>query len=223
MDILVFVFTAIIMVLTTLTIISDTKQKHNDRLLFKTMASMCFLFLGFLGLIVSYRFDAAVLFAALVACVAGDILLAYYDADRAVGKYFVLGVAAFSAAQIFISIHAILRFGIRLPYCIIIAVVIAALAFGASKLFKMDMQRFTVITSVYALLIAFAFANCLLAFIYDPKPLSGFVAAGMAFFIISDVILLFKYFRKGSTLLTAFNLYTYYLGVTLLAASLFFA
>ncbi len=209
----------LVMLFCALTVAADVRGKNMGRLLFKVIASMLFLFIGFILVASEGTARAAALFAALLACVFGDVFLAYYDADRTVSHNFIYGISAFSAAQIFFSVYTVISFGTLLPWSIIAAVLLTALGTGAIFVFKIKPGRLLAICSAYMLLLSWAFCAAVFALIKAPCLSTALLAAGSLLFVISDTILLFKYFKASSGVLTAFNLITYYLGVVLIALS----
>ncbi len=202
------------------TVIAGIKGRRTDRMLLKTIASMLFLFLGFVGLLFTRPgMYAPALFAALIACVAGDVFLAYYSADKGSPRPFLMGTAAFSAAHVFFSVEFIVSFGTAWPWNVIAAVVTAGVIAFTAVAVKVNAGKLLPAVFAYALIISFALSNAVCGLIKKPCLPSVLAVAGMVLFAASDVILMFKYFKKNSNFLGALNLSLYYPAVLILAMS----
>lgn len=207
----------LLVVFCTLLIYSDYKKGPQHRYWFKTLASVMFIALGS-GMFWNGEIQAALpLWIGLCFSLAGDVFLAVFDHKKDT-RYFVMGVLGFGAAQIGYSIYFICA-GTWIGWSALIAVMITVASQVGMKMFQIKLTKgMLALVTVYSLLLSFAFACGLMSMIREFSPKSLIMAVGMGLFLLSDVVLLFKYFYKEAPkCLTAVNLATYY-GAQLLLA-----
>lgn len=215
--ILLIALSALMALFTGLLIYDEQKKKGNCRTLFKSLATAMFLGMGIALLLLVRQKGLGWLAAGLLASAFGDEFLAFFDRCKK-SVYFVLGVSAFGAAQICYSIFFTGLAGGWTILAFAGAAIITLLSCGGILAFKMNLKSCLVPVVLYSYLLSLAFMN---ATVY--AVVSGFAAGplvlslGMASFLISDVILLFKYFYPGArSALTGYNLSSYYLAQALL-------
>lgn len=202
-----------------LLIYSERRGRVGQRYVFKTLASVMFIALGSA---VFARGDVSAaerlpVWLGLCFSLVGDVFLAVYDHRRR-DRFFALGVTGFGAAQISYSVYFI-RAGVWSGWAVLAALAIASVPQIFIKVFQMKMDRPTrVLVTVYSILLSFA-ASCAFAWLLARGGTRALVmASGMALFLLSDIILLFKYFYdRPHPSLTALNLATYYGAQVLLA------
>jgi len=211
----ILICSALLAVFATLLIWSEYKRGAKERYIFKSLASLMFILLGLISLLFYPGARAWPVFAGLVASLAGDEFLAVYD-HRRQSRYFLLGLGAFGVAQAFYSAY-FLPLGETVLWSALLAVIITIASLGGIVTFKMKLKRLLLPVLVYSLLLSFAFANALLALIASFSPQLLAMTLGMGLFLLSDIVLLFKYFyAKAPRSLTIFNLGFYYLAQLLL-------
>lgn len=204
---------------------AEYKKGNEARVLFKTVASMFFLMLGVIAALFAMSSYRLWILAGLACSVFGDVFLAFFDNDQTKAHLFEWGVIAFGCAQVCYSIYFILWGGFSL-WSLLITAVIACAALSGIRVFHMDVRGFLPALAVYSALLCFAFANAFMTMLgqlsaTDGMPVCSIVAAaGMGLFLLSDLFLLFKYFKPGAPKsLTLFNLSTYYLAQVCLGVS----
>lgn len=206
-------------VFTTLLIDSEYRKGPKERYWFKTLASVMFIALG---CTMFWRGDTAALpiWIGLWFSLIGDVFLAVFD-DKKKLQYFVLGVIGFGAAQIGYSIYFICA-GTWVGWSILIAALITVGSQVGMKMFHIEMTKgIRLLITVYSLLLSFAFACGLMSMIRQFHAHSLIMAIGMGLFLLSDIVLLFKYFyEKPAKCLTGVNLALYYGAQLLLALSI---
>lgn len=182
------------------------------RLLWKTLASAMFTAAAVIALVFTgdSPFYQAGIAIGLICSMAGDEFLAVFDNKRK-NCYFVWGVVFFSLAQIFYAVYFVglalaVSFGVLL-----VTLLVFIGAMGGIHCFRMELGRVHFPVIVYSLLLSFSFACALLSALEQMSGQAWLMAAGMALFLLSDVVLLFKYFLIGAhRSLTGLNLSLYY-------------
>lgn len=210
---------ALLIVFCVLLIVSDYGKKPKLRYLFKTLASIMFIAIGSAMFL---RGDVRVteglpVWIGLCFSLLGDVFLALFD-HRRQERYFAIGVLWFGLAQISYSVYFITA-GPWTAWSILIAAALAAFTLVSARVFHMKLDKsMTVLVGIYSFLLSLAFASGFIRMVFLPNPRTRIMAAGMALFLLSDIVLLFKYFYgKPPKCLTAVNLTTYY-GAQLLLA-----
>lgn len=171
----------------------------------------------------------AVCMAALLLCAAGDILLGFANLrGGSQGSLFKLGVVAFGLAHlVFCALYYTeSRFYLLdlLPPLLCVAI---TFFFEKCKLLRLRRMRIPALcySFLVGLMVTKAVGLTACDGLYDQRHL--LLAVGSVLFIISDIILVFMYFGTHLTdrrrhILRFFNLSTYYIGVLLIALSLFY-
>lgn len=200
-------------------------------LLLKTVASFCFILLGFAGRMLGTSHPLCLfIIAGLVCGLIGDIFLDLkfvYPRDDTLHTF--TGFGGFILGHIFYMSFMFLAYGIR-PNALWISAAAGAVVglaiYLTPKLMKLDYGRFRLISSLYAALLVFVTVYALMLEVsagHTPAKLLFFI--GLVLFLISDLILSQIYFGrdKNTTLNKALNHATYYAGQILIAVSIFYS
>ncbi len=154
---------------------------------------------------------------ALFFCLVGDVFLSIVS-GRSDSCFFILGVVSFAAAHVIFFV----ALGVVMPITlvdIIVAVAIAILCFGITKLKIIDIQDKKVLILAYSVFLGLLMAKGITIFIdlgATQFALTAFL--GSTLFFVSDVILLFILFSiRKIKMFTFLNLLTYYSATMLLA------
>lgn len=204
-------------------------QFENDdvlRTVFKTITSLCFLIIGLLGILITEKHNlkfAIIFYIALVFAFLGDILIT---------QNFIAGMAMFAITQIFLIASYYLIKKISYIEWIIFA---GFIIFDLCLLFLYKGFEFSdtlkIAVIIYALLISFMISKSLhLITVWKENKLKIFlIVIGGILFFVSDFILLFSEFdiniandpnSVNANLVSAFNLISYYIGLTALSISI---
>ena len=204
------------------------RRINESALIFKTIASICFILLGFVSYWSSDGVTSIMVLPGLVMGLIGDIYLdmkyVYPESDA---MYTFVGFGAFILGHIFYLIFLLSQYG-TLGTALIISIIIGVLAgiviFLTPKLLDLDYGKFRFISAFYAALLVFVtMYSAMVCF-------SHFTAArflffiGLLLFLISDLILSQIYFghNKNTPKNSILNHSSYYLAQILIAASIFF-
>jgi|AGTN01.1.fsa_nt_gi YhhN-like protein. len=207
-------------------------QKPIYGLLSKTLASMAFVAMGAVGVLLGGNIYAALILLGLSFGMVGDIVL---DLKRAhsefENQYLMSGMLAFMSghgAYLSAFILTALKIGVHdLIFAGIVSGAIGlvagpAIVIVAIKMMKANFGKFLGISVFYSVLLTFMSAFSIWLAILNPKFL--LVAIAMAAFLLSDMVLSTMYFvagKKEDKLLVVVNHTLYYAAQILLAAWLF--
>lgn len=171
----------------------------------------------------------AVCMVALVLCATGDILLGFANLrGGSQGSIFKLGVVAFGLAHlVFCALYYTeSRF---YPLDLLPPLLCVVITFFLEKYKLLRLRKMRIPALCYSFLVGLMVTKAVGLTVWD-----GFydhrhllLAVGSVLFIVSDIILVFMYFGTQLTdrrrhILRFFNLSTYYIGVLLIALSLYY-
>lgn len=200
----------------------SAKYQHL-RVPFKTLTSLAFIALAVYCAAVAGSWTLFLwMLPGFLACLVGDVLLAMVDNTWRDGL-FTAGVVAFAIAHIAFLVAISQMFAFRWVE-LILPVLALGMAYGLSRLPKMNLGKLKYSTIVYAFLIAWLLSKTLVWLVVaGPSAVTLLFFFGALLFFSSDLMLLFIYFYESTPkLLRFFNQITYYGGVALMAAALAF-
>lgn len=191
----------------------------------KGVCSSLFLVVALVGFYLGNRqapANFAFLFAALLLCAAGDVLLglANKKAQRLGKKPFYAGAGSFMLAHL-LFLFLFFRYATFRWYNIALPALLAVAMVFFEKSGKVRMKKARPLGYCYAVLIGFMAGKAFEVAVVSSSLSSasrGLVAAGAALFLASDILLMFLYF--GTTRrrwLRPANLLTYYVGIYFMA------
>lgn len=195
----------------------------------KTMASVGFVMISVAGLMLGNRDMYDIRYAYFVAllpgllfCMAGDIFLAIRMLTKKI-KWFAWGITMFAAAHIFF-IYFLGEFGNYEWWTYLIPIVSVMVAYILFGLPMIDAGKAKWPCLVYSYVVTLFVVRAFGTMIVWEYSVKGVVIAlGAILFYLSDVMLIFLYFgKKEYTWLHTANLTAYYLGIGLIASSVFF-
>lgn len=158
---------------------------------------------------------------AFICCLAGDVLMALYNRLRR-KVYFMVGTVCFLMGHIcfvrwMCRMQEVKLWDFIFP---ILMVLVAWMLTGSREIHTGRLRPFII---VYAFFVAMLFSKGVGTAIMAHSLAGYLTAAGTALFLISDVSILFLYFRKHrGPGVHIFNLLTYYYGMFLLAVNMMF-
>lgn len=188
----------------------------------KGMNSLAFLLIFFVA---GYHSDDVrqfwLMLPAFFCCFVGDILMAAYNCRRR-RMYFLMGLGIFLAGHL-----CFVRWLCRIQRLTVIDLVFPAvsvlLAWWLTSRNNIHTGRLKPFILFYTFFVALFFAKGIHLAAVQFSLQHVMIAAGSALFFASDISLLFLYFsRKNGYAVHLFNLASYYYGMFLLAANLFF-
>lgn len=189
----------------------------------KLSTSLCFIAAAILS---AYGTDPALLYRMLpgfVLAAFGDFLLGLATAKRDYGsREFLIGTCSFAAAHV--AFYAAFTYldgpGIA-DFVLPIAVTGLVILLSRSK--NIILGRMKLPGYIYSYFVGLLFSKALLIFLRQgASPQTVLILTGSAFFLVSDLILMFMNFhRKPARCLTFLNLSFYYGGMLLLSLSLY--
>ncbi len=226
-----YLFLALAVVFAAIFTIRRATKTDTVSLLLKTVASLCFILLGFAGRMLGTSHPLCLyIIAGLVCGLIGDIFLDLkfvYPQDDTLHTF--TGFGGFILGHIFYMFFMFLAYGIR-PTAIwgsvAAGIVVGFLIYVTPKLMKLDYGKFRLISSCYAALLVFVTVHALMLEITTGHTLAKLLFfVGLVLFLISDLILSQIYFGqdKNTTLNKALNHATYYAGQILIALSIFYS
>lgn len=215
---LIVIYSAFFSLLIATEYLERMKKYH---LVFKTLTSMTFVLSAIYfftrGNIHSAYFTFIII--ALALCMCGDILLAMVP-GKAGSMWFYIGVLMFLVSHIsyylgFVEIQAASLYDFIFP------IVLAGLTYLLSRHENMNMDGMVPIVCVYTFFVGLLCSKGVLLFALEGATLKHtLLMIGAISFCASDIILLFVYFwKKKIGPLHFLNLFAYYLGTFLIAAS----
>lgn len=154
-------------------------------------------------------------------CFAGDIFMAAYNRYRKRG-HFLMGLGIFLAGHLcftrwLASMQAVSVIDLCFP---VLAVLLTWYLVSRRDIHTGRLKPFIML---YAFFVALFFAKGQHVAIANPSVSNIMIAVGSTLFLISDISILFVYFRKNKNVLAnLLNLATYYYGMFLLASHLLF-
>ncbi len=201
-------------------------EKHRGRYaFFKLLTSLCFvaiaLYAGYKGGFSSLYFY---LLPGFWFAVAGDFLLGLAHTDRNYrGKAFLLGAAAFMLAHAAFYVAYTVNFGFHMVD-LFFPLIFAACMFIVVRSERFALGRMRIPGLIYPFFVALLVSKGATLLFFEGWAIRhGLVLCGGLFFLISDIVLLFMYFRVSPSKkpLGVLNLATYYLAMGLLGMSLY--
>lgn len=204
------------------------RKINESALIYKTIASICFILLGFVSYWSSDGVTSIMILPGLVMGLIGDIYLdmkyVYPESDA---LYTFVGFGAFILGHVFYLIFLLSQYG-TLKTALIISIIVGILAgiaiYLTPDLMDLDYGRFRFISSAYAALLVFitVYAGIICFSHFTVARLLLFL--GILFFLLSDLVLSQIYFgrEKNTPKNSIINHSTYYLGQIMIAASIFF-
>lgn len=196
----------------------------------KTVSSLGFMLIAFIAL--SKNFDnvtnlkyGMVMLTGLMLCFVGDVFLMMKElfTERTANLYLLLGVGAFSLAQIMFAIRFVMyadRFIFWLLPIVLIAPVILLVS---HKLNIIRLEKTAVGLIVYSVIIGLAMICALNLLIVNPSRRSVAIFVALLAFMLSDTALCYTYYGRSITLRRILNyvvMLFYYAATILLAYSI---
>ncbi len=166
------------------------------RYLWKTLASAMFVLMGIFVFVQSGTMAALWIMIAFLFAMGGDVSLAVHD-TRGNKPTFALGIAFFACTQCLYAAALCGLYGFSI-WAAVIALVVAAISVAGIFVFKMDVKPFFLLIVAYSLVLCFAFGCAVMSLIQSFSTQTVLFAAGMTLFLLSDINLLFKYFKKDA-------------------------
>ncbi len=214
------IYTILFMLLLTAGYREELKRYY---MLFKFLNS-----LGFIGTAVwavtisgdwQYFF---LLLPGLICCLAGDVLLAA-KGNKHVKICFLAGLISFLTGHI-VFLYAFYQYSPFQWSDLIFPVIMMAGTYLLTRLPDMDMQGATIPVLIYAFFVSMLMAKAIsMAGAYSAAPRYTMLMSGTILFWFSDALILFIIFYKRKYKWSRFiNLFTYYYGMFLIAASISF-
>ncbi len=196
----------------------------------KTVSSLGFMLIAFIAL--SKNFDnllnlkyGMVMLTGLMLCFVGDVFLMMKElfTERTANLYLLLGVGAFTLAQIMFAIRFIM-YADRFIFWLIPLVLIApAILLVSHKLNIIKLERTAIGLLIYSVIIGFTTVCALNLMIVSPSPRSTALFVALLAFMISDTALCYTYYGRSVTLRRVLNyvvMLFYYSATILLAYSI---
>lgn len=228
LNVIFFILMLLISLFTAAVFSHQRAWKTNEYSLFlKTIASICFILLGFVSFWGAAGTVSIAILPGLVMGLVGDI---YLDMKYVYMKsnvfYTFIGFGAFILGHLFYLVFLLTQYpitGTGLIISIIIGIIAGFVIYLTPDLMQLNYGRFRLISAIYAALLVFitvyAAALCF----------TGFTAAklmfflGILLFLFSDLVLSQIYFGKDKNTPrnSMLNHASYYLGQILIAASIF--
>lgn len=185
-------------------------------IVYKTITSIIFCLLAFYN-IISIHGDHFLLMP-LLFCLVGDILLAYYN-RRKYKKCFIFGLYAFFCAHIGFVSHMYLISAFNLIDLLLpLLSVIAVYWLDRKKVIALKGMRNYCL--IYSLFVSLLMAKGIdLHIMFGNAKSLALMSGGISFFV-SDLLILFLYFKKSTRPIHFLNLATYYSAMYLFSISI---
>lgn len=225
------IFASLCVVFLTLFLVVRVKKGAGPlALIFKTLASLCFVFGAIyasykIGLTPTNMIITFGLIFALIGDIVLDLKVAYPEHNKI---YLNSGMISFSISTTLYLVAVILlwyplsKFLFMTIGSLIIAVLFSTIVFLLAKPLKLDFTGHKTLTFIYSTLLSFTAILSLAIGIYVP----GFFifASGIVLVLLSDLVLSMMYFggKQSSGTLCIINHVLYYLGEIMVMAFLFF-
>lgn len=198
-------------------------------LLLKTLASICFVILGFCGCLYADNFKSAgIVIIGLMFGMLGDIFLDLKFVDAAnSAAYTASGFASFIFGHLFYIIF-ILNRDPQYMYgkiaALVIAVLVGVFIYASPKLLKLDFGNYRLISAIYAGILVFVTVYAGIRAFSIPSAFSILFFIGLVCFLISDLILCQIYFgqNRDTKVMGVLNHTLYYAAQILIASSIFY-
>ena len=196
----------------------------------KTVSSLGFMLIAFIAL--SKNFDnetnlryGMVMLTGLMLCFVGDVFLMMKElfTERTANLYLLLGVGAFSLAQIMFAIRFNMYADRFIWWLQPIVLIAPAILLVSHKLNVIKLEKTAVGLIAYSVIIGFAMVSALNLLIVNPSPRSVAIFVALAAFMISDTALCYTYYGRSITLRRILNYVVmafYYAATILLAYSI---
>lgn len=192
------------------------KTKNTHYIIYKTITSINFCLLGFYN-IVSVHGDHLLLMP-LLFCLAGDILLAYYNRHK-YKRCFIWGLFAFLGAHIGFVGHMYLISSFNF-IDLMIPFLSAAAVYWLDRKKVIDLKGMRRYCLVYSLFVSLLMAKGTDLYITFTNAKTMVLMSGGISFFLSDLLILFLYFKKSTKTIHVLNLTTYYLAMYLFSISI---
>lgn len=209
---------------------SHNQKFRRHHIAAKTLTSVGFVTIACAGLVFSerniYASHAAYflsLLPGLIFCMAGDIFLAIRSLTKKI-EWFAWGIAMFATAHVLfiVFLGKYNSYGFWSYIIPLASVIVAYILFALPSIDAKGAKWVCLVYSyVVALFVVRAYCNMIAL---DFSTQGVFLAIGATLFYMSDAMLIFLYFsKKEFKWLHAANLIAYYLGMGLIASSVYFA
>lgn len=227
----IYVISGIMIVTAFLTAAFYVNERRVIATITKTVSSLGFMLIAFIAL--SKNFDnlrnlkyGMVMLTGLMLCFVGDIFLMIKELfrdERTSNLYLLLGVGAFTLAQIMFAIRFIM-YADRFIYWLIPIVLIApAILLISHKTNIMKLEKTGIGLVIYSVIIGFTTICALNLLIVNPSNRSVALFVALAAFMLSDTALCYTYYGRSVTLRRILNyvvMLFYYSATILLAYSI---
>lgn len=226
----IYVISGIMIVTAFLTAAFYVNEHRVIATIAKTVSSLGFMLIAFIAL--SKNFDnllnlkyGMVMLTGLMLCFVGDVFLMIKElfTERTANLYLLLGVGAFSLAQILFAIR-FLMYADRFIYWLLPIVLVApAILLVSHKLNIIKLEKTAIGLLIYSVIIGFATVCALNLLIVNPSRRSVALFVALAAFMISDTALCYTYYGRSVTLRRVLNyvvMLFYYSSTILLAYSI---
>lgn len=196
----------------------------------KTVSSLGFMLIAFIAL--SKNFDnvtnlkyGMVMLTGLMLCFVGDVFLMMKElfTERTANLYLLLGVGAFSLAQIMFAIRFVMYADRFIFWLLPIVLIAPAILLASHKLNIIRLEKTAVGLIVYSVIIGLAMVCALNLLIVNPSRRSVAIFVALLTFMISDTALCYTYYGRSITLRRILNyvvMLFYYAATILLAYSI---
>lgn len=177
-----------------------------DLLIFKTISSICFLVCGFVAIAISLAkgtvsfYGPTILFGGMLG-LCGDIFLdmkGIYEESK--DKYMNCGFIAFLIGHVFYNVAIFKENHFALKYiliCIVVSIIIAGINISLEKVFNLEYGKYKFIAFAYSALLILTTVSSIVAIILNGfSPSRLLMIIGGVFFIISDMLLSYTFFKK---------------------------
>lgn len=211
-------------------IIRRSFKKDVISLLLKTLASICFVILGFCSALWAENFDrAGILIIGLIFGMLGDIFLdlKYVDLPNTTA-YTAAGFAAFIFGHVFF-ITFILDHNPEIAQGKLISLIAGIaggiLIYATPKLMKLNYGPFRVISAVYGAILVFITVYAGFKAFQNTTYFTLLFFIGLVCFLLSDLVLSQIYFgeNRDTPAMSAVNHSLYYIAQIMIAASIYYA
>lgn len=196
----------------------------------KTVSSLGFMLIAFIAL--SKNFDnetnlryGMVMLTGLMLCFVGDVFLMTKElfTERTANLYLLLGVGAFSIAQILFAIRFNMYADRFIFWLLPIVLIAPAILLVSHKLNIIKLEKTGVALIAYSVIIGFTTVCALNLLIVNPSPRSIAIFVALFAFMLSDTALCYTYYGRSVTLRRILNyvvMMFYYAATILLAYSI---
>lgn len=205
--------TIIIAIYTFFLILAIYHRNKNTYIYFKTLTSLTF---TLTGIYYGYQAQKFWLIPTLIGFLIGDIMLATKQR-----RSFLYGMGGFFLADVWLICQLYQIKGVAI-YDFVLSVMVILFVNIISKNPKMHLGHYKKPMYGYGFVISLAVSNSIGCYLIHRTPGYFFLAAGMALYFISDLLLMFQYFYKTEhrDKLKLAKMYTYFIGVYLIANSI---